>query len=310
MGDRVVVMVDPETGEVAVHPKESEGCCGGCCGGGGSKQSEEAPVAEEEGGEKEKKDEDKKKGDEDKKKDGDKTETKSKASPQVTVPGAVPGRVGFICKRIELEDNETYIVEFDEEEEAEEEESTAEGQEAAGADKQKKEAAAAAAAAAAKDQKPALPPKSKALQFWQIQRVSSAVDEKVREKYPDRDWDEEELDEMEDEPSALVVILGFFFLPVRIFLFRVCCSVTPQKKILASTVLPGQKAPESDSDDDDDDDEEAPPDRDDEDDEDGMLDGFPIDCGTKDRKFLSMAKCKAVTVARHPNTGALKKKKE
>jgi hypothetical protein len=40
---------------------------------------------------------------------------------------------------------------------------------------------------------------------------------------------------------------------------------------------------------------------DDEEEDDTMIDGFPIDCGTKDRKFLSMAKCIAVTTARHPH---------
>jgi hypothetical protein len=36
-------------------------------------------------------------------------------------------------------------------------------------------------------------------------------------------------------------------------------------------------------------------------DEDDLIDGFPIDCGTKERKFLSMQKCIAVTSARHPH---------
>jgi len=32
-----------------------------------------------------------------------------------------------------------------------------------------------------------------------------------------------------------------------------------------------------------------------------MIDGFPIDCGTKTRKFLSMAKAQAVTASRRPH---------
>lgn len=41
--------------------------------------------------------------------------------------------------------------------------------------------------------------------------------------------------------------------------------------------------------------------KDEDEDDDTKIEGYDIDCGLKDRKFLSMAKCKAVTITRHPH---------
>jgi len=137
--------------------------------------------------------------------------------------------------------------------------------------------------------KPPPPPRFSArLSPLHLVGISAPIDGKVAVKYPDRDWDDEELDEIAQEPSALVIIIEMVFFPIRFLLYKMFCEVAKSKKPVIA-------------------DEETAADRiqamgvQDQDDEDDMIDGFPIDCGTKDRKFLSMAKCKAITMARHPH---------
>lgn len=102
-----------------------------------------------------------------------------------------------------------------------------------------------------------------------------------------------------------------FFYPARMLLYELFCRVRRVKKVIAKSEheAPGPEAePEAGM--------EAGleaegggaastslngPNEDDADSEasDGpLIEGFPIDCGTKERKFLSMAKCKAVTALR------------
>ena len=47
----------------------------------------------------------------------------------------------------------------------------------------------------------------------------------MRLKFPDRDWDDEELDEIASEPSALFLIVELFFYPIRVIL----CVLLPAK---------------------------------------------------------------------------------
>ena len=105
---------------------------------------------------------------------------------------------------------------------------------------------------------------------------------------------------MEDEDNALFVILELFFYPLRVILYKIFCEVTPQKKILASTVLPGEEENEDEEDEDDNDNDDDAKAKEAEEaerkrkaaaaalDSEDTIDGFPIDCGTKQRKFLSM----------------------
>jgi len=91
--------------------------------------------------------------------------------------------------------------------------------------------------------------------------------------------------------------------PVTAFLYVICCLTPMVKKIGATVHKPAALADflnEKEGDDDDDDGDDS--------DYDArgiggvpMIEGFPIDCGTKDRKFLSMAKCAAVAATRHPH---------
>jgi hypothetical protein len=117
--------------------------------------------------------------------------------------------------------------------------------------------------------------------------AGEALEAKVLEMYPDRDWDEEELDEMADEPPELVQIFLLaweLLLPPRRLFWRVCCAVRRVKMERAADKKDGAEVEEEE-----------------EEEDDTMIEGFPIDCGTKDRKFLSMAKAKAVTIGRHPH---------
>jgi hypothetical protein len=119
--------------------------------------------------------------------------------------------------------------------------------------------------------------------------ISAPIDAKVAVKFPARDWDEEELDEIAQEPSALFQILEMVFFPIRFVLYKLLCEVARSKKTLVK------------------DEDEKGADKAqalgvaEVDEENDLIDGFPIDCGTRDRKFLSMAKCQAITTARHPH---------
>jgi hypothetical protein len=136
-----------------------------------------------------------------------------------------------------------------------------------------------------KPPKPApLPKFSKKLYNYDIIGISSKIDQEVFTKYPDRDYDDEELDEIADLPNALFMILELFFYPLRVLLYEMCCRVQKVKKIVAAET-----------------DEPISLRQMEEEEDEGFIDGFPIDCGTKNRKYLSMAKCVAVTAARHPH---------
>ena len=114
---------------------------------------------------------------------------------------------------------------------------------------------------------------------------ASETESKVLELYPERDWDEEELDEIANEPSQLMLIfllVWSLLLPIRLCFFRIFCYVRKTKLIRAV-------------------DKEDTEMDDGEEEDDTMIEGFPIDCGTNNRKFLSISKAMAVTVGRHPH---------
>ena len=287
VGDRVAVLVDPATGEVAVHPKETGGgSSSSCCGSKNTgSDGKEAPAAEAAISLDDDANDDttaeKKSGSE-----GGKTsevkEAPAAAVRDVPVPGAIRGRTGTICWRLENEDNFKYRVEFDADPPAEAEGDPELGQ-GPGQEPENVEAQGCCGCCPSKEHSTEVT-RSAELEFWQLVRVSSPLDEQAREAYPDRGWDEEELDELEDEPNALFVILELFFYPLRIFLYKVFCEVQRVKKIRAESVDLDDAGPNAEEDD-------------------NTIDGFDIDCGTKERKFLSMAKCKAVTMTKHPNLG-------
>jgi len=111
-----------------------------------------------------------------------------------------------------------------------------------------------------KPPKPApLPKFSEKLFVYDVVGISSKVDQEVFVKYPDRDYDEEELDEIADSPNALFLILELFFFPLRVFLYELCCRVQMVKKVVAVEAEGPISLRELD-------DEE----------EEGFIDGFPI----------------------------------
>ena len=111
------------------------------------------------------------------------------------------------------------------------------------------------------------------------------VEEEVKKMLPDRDYTDEEMEEQANEPNPLwqiFALVWLLLLPVRYVLYQTCCAVGRTKITRAADV--GNMDEEED-----------------EDDDDTMIDGYPIDCGTKTRKFLSMSKAQATTRSRHPH---------
>jgi hypothetical protein len=67
--------------------------------------------------------------------------------------------------------------------------------------------------------------KSKKLFVYDIVGISSKLEERVKEKYPDRDFDDEELDEIANEPNPLWAILELLFCPIRGLIYHLSCKV-------------------------------------------------------------------------------------